>query len=147
MIDTDLHRMASRFIGIREVAGSVHNPQILTMLQLDNKWADADEVPWCAAFVGYIAWLLDVPRSKSLAARSWLTIGKAIDLSQAQRGRDVVVFRRGVNPAAGHVAIFDRLEGDHVYVLGGNQGDAVSVARYPTYMVVGTRRLIPEVTA
>lgn len=141
MITTDLYRLARRFIGLREVAGAVHNPQIMAMLRLDATWPQGDEIPWCAAFVGYIAWLLGLPRSKSLAARSWLKVGEPIDITDAERGRDVVVFSRGSNPAAGHVAFFDRLDGPYVYVLGGNQGDAVSIARFPILQVIGVRRL------
>ncbi len=143
MIMTDLHRLGSRFLGITEVAGTMHNPQIVAMLRLDQSWPGGDEVPWCAAFVNYIAWLLNVPRSRSLAARSWLTIGQTVDLNDAVRGNDVVVFSRGSNPAAGHVAIFDRLDGPYVYVLGGNQGDSVTIARFPVLQVIGVRRIIP----
>ena len=55
----------------------------------------------------------------------------------------MVVFSRGSNPAAGHVAIFDRLDGPYVYVLGGNQGDSVTIARFPVLQVIGVRRIIP----
>lgn len=144
MITTDLYRLARRFIGLREVPGAVHNPQIMAMLKLDQSWPEGDETPWCAAFVSYIAWLLDLPRSKSLAARSWLKVGEPIDITEAIRGCDVVVFSRGNSPTAGHVAFFDRLDGPHVYVLGGNQSDSVSVARYPLLQVIGVRRIIYE---
>ena len=50
------YKLAERFIGMKEVAGAVHNPQILAMLKLDNAWPVSDEVPWCSAFVNYIAW-------------------------------------------------------------------------------------------
>lgn len=141
MVQTDLHKLASRFLGLRETAGAVHNPQIVAMLRLDQDWPEGDEVPWCSAFCNYIAWLLDLPRSRSLAARSWLAVGQPVELPQAERGRDIVIFSRGDNPAQGHVAIFDRLDGLGVYVIGGNQGDAVTVERYPVAKVIGCRRL------
>ncbi len=141
MIQTSLHKVAARFLGIREAAGATHSPQIMAMLHLDSNWPSGDEVPWCSAFCNYVAWLLDLPRSKSLAARSWLSVGRPVTLADAQCGNDIVVFSRGNNPAQGHVAIFDRLDGDGVFVLGGNQGDAVTVARYPVDRVVGVRRL------
>jgi uncharacterized protein (TIGR02594 family) len=147
MVTTDLYRLASRFLGMREVSGSVHNPQILAMLRLDQAWPAGDEVPWCSGFVNYIAWLLNLPRSKSLAARSWLNVGEAVELVNAVRGCDVVVFSRGSDPAAGHVAIFDRLDGLGVYVLGGNQGDAVNVERFPISQVIGVRRLVADTSA
>ena len=74
-MDITAYDLASRFIGIKEVRGSVSNPQILSMLRLDSSWPKGDEVPWCSAFVNYPAWLLRLPRSKSLRARSWLEVG------------------------------------------------------------------------
>lgn len=141
MITTSLHKLGARFMGMREIAGATHSPQIMAMLHLDANWPSGDEVPWCSAFVNYVAWLLDLPRSKSLAARSWLTVGRPVTLDEAVCGNDIVIFSRGSNPAQGHVAIFDRLEGDGVFVLGGNQGDAVTVVRFPRDGVIGVRRL------
>lgn len=62
--------LAQRFAGAAEVAGSASNPQILAMLRLDEKWPEGDDVPWCSAFINYVAWLLRLTRSKSLQARS-----------------------------------------------------------------------------
>lgn len=140
-IKTDLHTIGSRFLGLKEVAGSVNNPQIMAMLQLDNKWPSGDEVPWCSAFVNYCAFLLGLPRSKSLSARSWLTVGEGIDPNFAHKGCDIVVFSRGDNPTSGHVAIFDSHVGMSLNVLGGNQGDTVSIAPYSVSRVLGVRRL------
>ena len=141
MIQTDLYRVAARFMGTKELAGATHSPQIMAMLHLDANWPSGDEVPWCSAFCNYIAWLLDVPRSRSLAARSWLAVGTPVPLDEAVQGRDVVIFSRGNNPAEGHVAFFGELRDDHVFVLGGNQSDAVTVTSYPRSRVVGVRRL------
>jgi len=141
MIQTDLYRVAARFMGTKELAGATHSPQIMAMLHLDSNWPSGDEVPWCSAFVNYICWILDVPRSKSLSARSWLNVGKPVTLAEAEQGRDVVIFSRGNNPAEGHVAFFSELRDDHVFVLGGNQSDAVTVTSYPRTRVVGVRRL------
>jgi hypothetical protein len=40
--------LAQRFVGIKEIAGSVSNPQILAMLKLDDDWPKDDSVPWCS---------------------------------------------------------------------------------------------------
>lgn len=141
MIQTDLYRVAARFLGTKELAGATHSPQIMTMLHLDANWPSGDEVPWCSAFCNYIAWLLDVPRSRSLSARSWLNVGRPVPLEEARQGTDVVIFSRGNNPAEGHVAFFSELRDDHVFVLGGNQGDAVTITSYPRSRVIGVRRL------
>ena len=142
--------LAQRFVGIQEVSGNVANPQILAMLKLDNKWPKDDSVPWCAAFMNYIAWLLRLPRSKSLRARSWLLIGESIPISEAKVGFDVVILKRGglnqpgpeVIKAKGHVGWFAGVDGGHVILLGGNQSDTVSLAGYPKKRVLGVRRLV-----
>jgi len=64
------YELAQRFVGLKEVSGNMANPQIMAMLQLDADWPRDDSVPWCSAFVNYIAWLMRLPRSKSLRARS-----------------------------------------------------------------------------
>ena len=158
--------LAQRFTGIREVAGPVSNAHILAMLRLDNTWVEGDEIPWCSALVNYICWLLRLPRSKSLAARSWLGVGIPIALEQARPGYDVVVLKHAgdhepgaeIMAAPGHVGFFAGLEarpratfGDpdtgRVLVLGGNQGDSVSVSPFPVTRVLGVRRLYVEQSA
>lgn len=135
--------LAQRFVGIKEIPGAGDNPQILSFLRLDDAWPGHDEVPWCSGFANYIAWLLRLPRSKSLAARSWLDIGVAIDLDQATPGYDVVILSRGA-PPAGHVGLFAGRDGATVRVLGGNQGNTVSIASFPVERVLGVRRLYQE---
>ena len=144
------YTIAQRFIGAREAPGAVHNAQILAMLQLADRSIHGDETPWCSAFVHYVTWLLDVPRSKSLSARSWLRIGTPVALNEARAGYDVVVVSRGEHPppasildAPGHVGFFSRVDftNDRVELLGGNQGDRVCFAWYPIARVLGIRRL------
>lgn len=138
--------LAERFVEIKEIGGDLDNPQIMAMLKLDNSWPEHDEVPWCSAFVNYICWLARLPRSKSLRARSWLTIGKPVALESAAVG-DVVVFQRGTDDgidvinAPGHVGFFAGCEGKWVEVLGGNQSNTVKVSRYPRSQLLSVRRL------
>jgi uncharacterized protein (TIGR02594 family) len=141
--------IAQRFVGIREVKGSTANPLILAMLRLDNRWPQDDEVPWCSSFPSYVCWLLRLPRSKSLAARSWLNVGVEVGLEDAVPSYDVVVLKRGgthepgpeIARAPGHVGFFAGLTENHVQVLGGNQDDSVSVAWFPREQVLSVRRL------
>ncbi len=144
--------LALRFVGLQEVPGVAANPAILAMLRLDPAGAavGGDDTPWCSAFVNYIAWLLRLPRSKSLAARSWLNIGTPLALAKASAGFDVVIFSRGLPPqppasvldAPGHVAWYaGRGPSGEVLALGGNQGDTVSIASFAEARVLGVRRL------
>lgn len=135
--------LAQRFVGIKEVPGADSNPQILAMLKLDAAWPTADEVPWCSAFVNYIAWLLRLPRSKDLRARSWLDVGVAVELTAASPGFDVVVIKRGDDPVQGHVGFYAGMTLRGVFILSGNQSNAVSVAQFPASSVLGVRRLAP----
>lgn len=148
-IETSVYEMAQRFTSVKEIGGDTDNPQILAFLKLDNSWPEHDEVPWCSGFANYICWLLRLPRSKSLRARSWLQVGTPIDIDDAELG-DIVIFNRGNGPqnpdiieAPGHVGFFAGLHRDEgvVSVLGGNQGDQVKVSRYLLDTLLGVRRI------
>jgi len=148
------YELAQRFIGIKEINGSMDNPQIMSMLRLDNSWPEHDEVAWCSAFVNYIAWLLRLPRSKSLAARSWLTVGEPISLEEAIPGYDVVIIKRKANDPGrevlqyqGHVGFFAggfKIQGSDIHILGGNQNNTVNVTPYGWDRLLGVRRLYRE---
>ena len=147
-IEITAYQIAERFLGLKEVKGAVDNPQILAMLKLDNQWPQNDETPWCSAFVNYVAWLLRLPRSKDLRARSWINTGIQGDLSKAEVGFDIVVLTRAgdksgpeVINAPGHVGFFAGRNKDSVLVLGGNQGDQVSVLGFDPGRVLAVRRL------
>ena len=156
-MDITAFDIAQVFVGTKEIDGAMDNPQILAMLQLDNKWPQDDEVPWCSAFVNYVCKLLRLPRSKSLLARSWLEVGMGVDLEDAFPGFDVVVLKRGGGDqpgpenttAPGHVGFYAGITADCEWVelLGGNQGDRVKISRYPVGRVLGVRRLLWEYTS
>ncbi len=138
MITITPYDLAQRFVGVKETPGATSTPLVLAMLQLDDTWPASDAVPWCSAFTNWIAWLLRLPRSKSLAAKSWLTVGRPITLEEAQPDSDIVVLTR---LGGGHVAFFAGLQGDDVLLLGGNQKDSVCVEAFPKADVLGVRRL------
>lgn len=139
--------LAMRWSGVEEVEDVASNEDILKMLRLDMDWPEGDHVPWCSAFVNFVAWSMRLPRSKSLRARSWLQVGRAVMTPEI--GFDVVVLKRGrgrqpgpsVIKAPGHVGFFAGFEGARVLVLGGNQSDSVNIASYPKNRVLGYRRL------
>ena len=149
MIQTSAVSIARTYIGTEELEGQDNNAAIVAMLREIAPWASGDEIPWCSAFVHHIARLLGLPRSRSLRARSWLAIGKPVQLGDARAEEDVVVLKRGrgkqpgpeVIDWPGHVGFYvDKTPGE-VHVLGGNQADAVTVARFPAENVLGVRRL------
>jgi uncharacterized protein (TIGR02594 family) len=150
-IPTSALEVARRFqgAGVTEVEGAVSHPLILAMLQMDNKWVKDDSTPWCSAFANFVAFFLGLPRSRSLAARSWLKVGTAVALSDAEAANDVVILRRGsgaqpgpeVLNAPGHVAFYAGQGPGYVEVVGGNQSDSVTTARFPVSQILGIRRL------
>jgi uncharacterized protein (TIGR02594 family) len=141
--------VAQRFLGIRETAGATSTPLVLAMLKLDAAWVEDDQTAWCSAFVNFCCFVLGLPRSKSLAARSWLLVGTSIPLTDARVGCDVVVLARGtgtqpgpeVITASGHVGFYAGQDATTVQLLAGNQGDAVSIASFPKTRILGIRRL------
>jgi uncharacterized protein (TIGR02594 family) len=137
--------VATHFKGTTEVHGSMDNPQIVEMFRVSgHPEVKDDETPWCAAFVGACLRLSGFRSSGSLGARSYENFGE--DLKNAPTRGCIVVFSRG-DPKAGtgHVAFFDHDDGDRVFVLGGNQNDAVNVAGFPKSRVLSYR--LPTETA
>ena len=150
-MNINAYELAQRYIGIKEVAGPMSNPQILSMLRLDDKWPEDDSVPWCSAFINHICWLLRLPRSKSLAARSWLEVGEPVKFSEAKAGYDVVIIKRKASDPGsevikyqGHVGFFSKLIDGSFYILGGNQSNSVTLKPFNFDRLLGIRRLYNE---
>ena len=149
--ETSAYELALRYVGLHEVPGKLSNPAIMAMLKLDSNWPNDDETPWCSAFANWIAWHLRLPRSKSLLARSWLSVGEPIMQTQCEPGFDIVVLQRGGGnqpgpddlTSPGHVGWFASWANEmaRVMVLGGNQGNSVSIVSFPVERVLGFRRL------
>jgi uncharacterized protein (TIGR02594 family) len=139
---------ARRFLGLRELPGAAHEPFIQWCFSLCKLGTDQpDETPWCSAFVQGVAFIHGLRASGSAAARSWLAVGHEVAPESAREG-DVVIFKRGTGPqpgrevlkAPGHVAFFvEWVPGGRVRVLGGNQGDSVSLADFPVELILGIR--------
>jgi uncharacterized protein (TIGR02594 family) len=137
-MDITAFDLAQRFVGVKETPGAASTPLILAMLQLDGDWPKDDLVPWCSGFTNFVCWLLRLPRSKSLAAKSWLGVGRPVTLDDALPDNDVVILSR---TGGYHVGFFAGLQGDDVLILGGNQNDGVNVSAFAKAQVLGVRRL------
>lgn len=100
---------------------------------------DPATTAWCAAFVNSTLQQAGYEGTGSNMARSFLEWGQ--EVQQPQRG-DLAVFSRGdPNGPFGHVGFFDGYNPDGtIRVLGGNQGDAVSIAAYDPSRLLGFRR-------
>ncbi|HEX6239948.1 MAG TPA: TIGR02594 family protein [Polyangiales bacterium] len=124
-------------LGIKEIPGSAHHPRILEYHATTRLHATTDEVPWCAAFVNWCLAQAKVAGTGSAAAASFRTWG----VRSEPRIGCVVVFGKADRDAAGtgHVGFLVGMDAVHVFVLGGNQGNAVTVAKRPRESVVSYR--------
>lgn len=128
--------LARAELGVREGAGAANNPRVLEYYEdAGHAEVDHDDVAWCAAFVGAMLKRAGLPHSGSLAARSYLTWGKAV--AKPYPGC-VAVFKRGKG-WQGHVAFYLSQGSKGITILGGNQGDAVSVMTMKPSDLLGYR--------
>lgn len=135
--------IAEKEIGVKEVPGPGVEPRIVTYHTATTLHATDDSVPWCAAFVGWSLLQAGIEPTRSAAARSYLHWGR--EIANPPLGA-IVVLSRGENAppasvldAPGHVGFLAEREGDRVFLLAGNQHDAVNVTAFPAVRVLGYR--------
>jgi len=121
---------AKKELGTAEIAGAKTNPKILGYFKSSKFWGTDDSGganAWCASFV---AWVMEQhnysPPKSSFRAKSWINFGTKI--KEPIIGAIGIKSRKG----GGHVAFIlgESKDGNHYYMLGGNQGDKVSVKKY-----------------
>ena len=129
-------RAAGQRLGMNE---REQNAALQEFMRNGGQNLDPAVTAWCAAFVNASLSEAGMQGTNSLAARSFMDWGVPVDTPQ--RG-DIAVFSRGdPNGWQGHVGFFDSYAPDgRINVLGGNQGDAVSVAPYDASRLLGFRR-------
>lgn len=106
---------------------------------------DPATTAWCAAFVNATLEQTGMKGTGSNMARSFMDWGQGVD--SPMKG-DLAVFTRG-DPSGpyGHVGFFEGYNPDGtIRVLGGNQGNKVSVANYSADDLLGFRRGNPMST-
>ena len=123
---------ARQHIGMAEIPGKQHNPTIQNWLRTLKAWWSDDETPWCGTFVAYCCRMADrgVPK-EWFRALSWVDAGERLT---APAYGCIVVFNRTGGGHVGFVVGRDR-EGN-LMVLGGNQGNKVSIAKFAKDRVV-----------
>lgn len=130
-------RIAASCYGLTEIVGPKHNEKIVKMAKALGKKAgievNDDETPWCAIFVSFC--LLEAgfePPSIAVRATSYLKWGVAQDIAMLG---DILVFS-----APTHTGFYVGHDATHYYVLGGNQGNQVSIIRISRSRCIGIRR-------
>lgn len=127
-------------IGTHETPGAQDNPKIMGYYRdAGHPEIKHETVAWCAAWVGAMLERSGTPSAKSLSARDYLNWGKKLDKPQLGC---VCVFSRG-DPRSweGHVGFYagEDISGDFILLLGGNQGDQVSIAKQSKKRLLGYR--------
>ena len=128
--------LARTFLGVREIPGPRHSNVIGEWLRRLRAWWQDDETPWCGTFVAVVLQQSGQPIAKHwYRARDWLNWEQ--DAGRAVLGA-VVVLKRG--PAMGHVGFVVGWDAaGQLLVLGGNQGNAVTIAAFSPDRVLGYR--------
>jgi len=147
-LNNAIDTVARGYLGLKEWPGAKHNPAVVALFaKAGHAEIHDDETPWCAAFVGAVLAEAGARGTGALNARSYMKWGEAVDISDAKAG-DVVVFWRGSRDGwQGHVAFFVGFKAGQIAVLGGNQGNAVSIAPYASARLLGVRRMKPARTS
>jgi uncharacterized protein (TIGR02594 family) len=127
-------------LGLHELPGAAARPRIIEMYaKAGHPEIKSDEVAWCSAALN--TWMVESNSrgTGSLAARSWLTWGRAVDIRKVIPRGAVLIFRRGNSSWQGHVCLCLEDRGDILTVIGGNQSDGVTIARYRKAALIGAR--------
>lgn len=130
--------IARSLIGTRETPGASNNAKIMS-------WANklgakvlgitypGDATPWCGLFVAHCVNSAGLkPAAIAIRAKSWATWGFAV---RPCLGAVLVFGREG----GGHVGFYVGEDASHYFVLGGNQGDAVSIMKLAKDRLLASR--------
>lgn len=135
---------ALREIGVHEVPGPRSEPRIMAYRRLARIEIDGDDsdVPWCAIFANAALEQAGIPGTRSASSQSFRHSDRFVKLGGPALGA-VTVFWRGSGPGSGlgHVGFYRGESGDRLWILGGNEGDAVALAPFarsaPRFGLVG----------
>jgi uncharacterized protein (TIGR02594 family) len=124
---------ARRYLGEREIPGARSNPRLMTAIgRVSSRILGIaftnDDTAWCGAIMA--AWIATVLPNEPLPsiavrAKSWETFG--VPLSTPTPGAIMTSTRKG----GGHVMQYVAETPTHYIVIGGNQGNAVSLMLKP----------------
>lgn len=131
---------AFEYHGLKEFPGKANNSKIINWFKTAGAgWFKTDSTPWCGAFVGAMLVEAGFPHAPNSArARSYEDYGQALFAPIA--GAIVVFWRGRRHGKQGHVGfVIGTLPNGDPIVLGGNQGDAVTIAPFKKDRVLGYR--------
>jgi uncharacterized protein (TIGR02594 family) len=93
----------------------------------------ADETAWCAVFVGAMLKRSGNKYIQTASSQAYASYGIEVDPADVQQGDIVVFYRQSPSSGLGHVGFATGSStGTTIEVLGGNQGNTLSVRSYST---------------
>mgnify|MGYP000324283663 CR=1 FL=1 len=135
------YKFAQSKLGLKEIKGATHNPEIVKMFAaVGHDWIKDDETPWCAAFVGWCLKSVDIPHLNEVAARKYEKYSN--ETKEPKVGDIVVIWRQSSTSWKGHVGFLHSMDETHVSILGGNQGNVVSIRKYPRVRLLSFRSVV-----
>ena len=119
-------------LGQHEVAGGQNNARIVEYHSTTTLKAKDDETAWCSSFVNWCMTKAGVAGTKSAAAASWVDWGSACE---PRLGAVVVLYNAkaansSTTTTGNHVAFLIEETSTTYKLLGGNQGDQVSIVGF-----------------
>lgn len=135
------YKFALSKLGLKEIKGAEHNPEIIEMFAaVGHSWIKNDETPWCAAFVGWCLKKAGIPHLNEVAARRYEKYSTKVD--KPLIGDIAVFWRKSKTSGYGHVGFVVDETKTHIKVLGGNQGNEVSIKLYPKKEFLSYRKVV-----
>ena len=120
--------------GVKEIAGSKHNPRIIEYHQATSLKSKEDEVPWCAAFMSWLFVQCGIANPKSARAKDFSVHPTMLKLKRPIRGCVVVYTRVG----GGHVDLYiSGYATGMIKGLGGNESNTIKDGPQSESSVVG----------
>lgn len=154
-------QVALPLLGVQEIAGIKSNKTIIAWRDEINQAVGVnphatavtgysnDDIPWCGLFEGYV----DLKAGKQMVegplwARNWAKFGVPV----AARSKGVLHFEPGMEACLGDTVVLQREGGGghvfkyicenktHIWGIGGNQGNKVSIAPFKKSLIIAIRR-------
>lgn len=117
---------ARQYVGLKEIPGAKHNTVIQGWLARLGAWWRDDETPWCGVFVAHCMREAGLPVPDNwMRAKAWADYGSNLRSTHVAPGAILVFARQG----GGHVGFYAGEDNTYFYVLGGNQGNAVTISK------------------
>ncbi len=129
-------QIAKDCVGLKEIPGAKHNGVIQGWLAKLGAWWRDDETPWCGVFVAHCLREAGLPVPQNwMRAKAWSDYGSHLRSTHVAPGASLVFSRVG----GGHVGFYAGEDSTHFYVLGGNQGNAVTISKIAKVRCIAIR--------